>query len=257
MQNILKFGLCALLIIVLGCGQEKDIDKIGAAQFCLDGLGSSPSVSEVNDCIDKVSGIETSGAYGIRCAGSFIKEGFADPKKYVNAFKQLDGNSTTGFMGLLTFTSAKTITTDTTNARDAFNSCLKSEGKGATMISAFGYVAMALYNFMFTNDATSCPNTRTASGYDLAGCITAFTGNVANAASLAALGNASTGNAAASELQSSIGSVIISTYNISCTTGVGANKSLCDTFKTAITNGGGQNNPRGVAVQFILAIGIQ
>lgn len=254
--RILIFGFTLLTI---SCGSKQDVDKVGEAQYCLDGLGSSPSASDVNDCVDKVSGVESVSAYGIRCAGYFIKEGFADPKKYTSAFDQLSGSGTSNFMGLLTFTSARSITTDTTNSSNAFNTCLRSEGKAATMISAFGYMAMALYQYLYSTDAgtDACSPTPAATGYDLADCITQYKSDVGNIAALAALGNASTAVATAATLQSSLGSVIVATYNISCTTGVGANKELCTTLKRAIDNAGGQNNTRGVAVQFVILLGVQ
>lgn len=250
--------ISAATLFIFSCGSEKEVDKIGDAQIC---LNSATNATMANACLTKVDGIESKSAYAVRCNGSFISEGFASPTKYINAASSLNGssNGTTTFMGLITFTSAGTFATDLTNAGNTFTYCLASGAKGTTLLSSFGYLAMSIYNYArSTGDGAtqaSCPTTPTATGYNFSSCLTSFavTNVVANATALANMINSSTANSAASTLQSSMGSVIVSTYNISCS-GTGANQSLCSTLNTAITNAGGTGNTRGVATKFFEAL---
>jgi hypothetical protein len=108
-----RLGLFAIALMSIGLIQcaEKDADKVGDAQICLN-EGRSPST-----CMAKVAGLETPAAYSIRCASMFIAERFTDPQKYIDAFAQLNSNSSSlkTFMGLLTFSSGGTIATDNAN----------------------------------------------------------------------------------------------------------------------------------------------
>lgn len=256
MKNI--FIMAFISVGLFACGSAKDSDKIGDAQLCLDKLGASAPASEVNSCLEKIDGLESAAAYGLRCAGSFMKEGFLDPEKLINAMDQLNGGSTTNFIGLITFSSAGVIATDTSNAYKAFDYCLKGEGKGSTLISSFGYLGMALYQFLDSQDNASCDDAPGATGYDFDECLTNFTdpGNgqaVANALTLAQLGNEASGVAAVATLQSSIGAVLISTANISCSTRQ-ANQDLCTMVNNAVTAAGGISNPRLVAKHFLTGL---
>ncbi len=247
MQNIL------LLLLALGlvaCGKEKDADKVGNAQICLDKLASNSTPAEVDLCLAKAEGVETASAYGLRCAGSFMKEGFLNPNKIINAMTQLTGaaTGTSNFMGLITFTSKANIASDTSNSSTAFDHCLRGEGKGSTLLASFGFMAMSLYKFMDSKSNISCADTPGATGYDFSTCLSGFAMN----APLAALDliNASSVDPATITIQTSMGAVIIATSNISCT-GSSANTSLCTSITQAISDAGGINaNPRTVAVKF-------
>ena len=252
MKNIF---LILLALGLVACGKEKDADKVGNAQLCLDKLGYSSSPSEVSDCVSKADGVETAAAYGIRCAGSFMKEGFLNPNKIISAMNQLNGaaGGTTNFMSLITFTSAGAIATDTTNSSSAFDYCLRGQGKGSTLLASFGFMAMSLYSFMRAKGAV-CSGTPAATGYDFVGCGTSFVTSQPLAA--IQLGNASSVDPATITIQRSLGAVLISTSNISCT-GTSANTTLCSTISTSISEAGGINaDPRAIAVRFVINLGL-
>jgi hypothetical protein len=236
--------------ILFGCGSAKDVDKIGDAQNCLNAATSATAM----DCVSKVDGMTSTGAYNIRCAAAFVREGFANPTKYTTAFNTLNGSKSTSFMGLVSFSSTGVIATDTANATTTFNDCYSAGAKGKSLISAFGYFSTALMKFFSDSCTTvSACKTPTATGYDLSACLNGVTAAISGgdptcAASSASLvdPNASS-TSSAYTAQSSIGSVILSTYTISCS-GSGANKELCSTLGTAIT--AGNSEPRAVFRSF-------
>ena len=236
----------ALIQLLSSCGSQKEVDKIGDAQQCL----NESTQSTAMNCVSKVDGLTSAGAYNIRCAAAFVREGFANPTKYTSAFESLKGNTdTSAFLGLITFSSAGSIATDTENANTAFNDCYNASAKGKTLIAAFGYLSTSLLNYFasFSNSA-SC-NAPSASGYNLTSCITAAsTANLAEVVKIVSLTEPET--SAAGQVQTSIGTVIISTYTISCT-GKGANQDLCNKLLTSINSGGGTTNPRGVAATYV------
>lgn len=261
--------LVLTLGFVAGCGSEKDADKIGDAQFCLDALPSTPppTGAQIQECTDKVAGISSSGAMNILCSAGFIREGFSNTQRYVDATKSVETGTgqtqTASMMGILSFTSTGSIATDTANAQTNFEYCYKSAGKGATLLAAFSSLSMGMYNYLQSAAAADgsadpdCPATPTTVGgygaYPLEGCIAGFPDNpfthpqaLLQLASLIDV-NAAAGSAAAT-LQSSLGQTIITTNSISCVSGGNANKALCEVFQKAIADGGG--TARGTAVQF-------
>ena len=235
-------------ILLLGCGSATDVDKIGDAQQCLNSATSTTAMS----CTTKVDGLTSTGAYNIRCAAAFVREGFANPTKYTSAFSNLNnGQGTANFMGLVSFSSAGAIATDAANASTTFNDCYNAAAKGKTLISAFGYFSTALMNFFAVAGGNSAPSckTPTSGTYNLTTCMQEAT--IANPTEVAKLAITDTAQVAdsssAGQLQTAIGSVIISTYNISCS-GTGANKELCATLKNSIS--AGTSNPRTVFTSF-------
>ena len=239
------FAGTVLAATLLGCGSAKDVDKIGEAQNCL----NSASATTAMDCVTKVDGITTVGAYNIRCAAAFVREGFANPVKYTTAFSSLNGSGTSSFMGLVSFSSTSNITTDAANASTTFGDCYAAGAKGKTLISAFGYFSTTLLKF-FSDSAPTSTNckTPTSGSYNLTTCLADVAANLPSGPlALIELAKATTTSASAAAVQTSIGSVIISTYNISCS-GTGANKDLCATLKTPVTAGG--SDPRAVFVSF-------
>ncbi|MBL7543895.1 MAG: hypothetical protein JNL11_08765 [Bdellovibrionaceae bacterium] len=233
-------------LALLGCGSESEIDKIGDAQQCLNEATSATAMN----CVTKVDGMTTTGAYNIRCAAAFVREGFANPTKYTSAFETLKGQSgTANFMGLISFSSAANITTDSTNANATFNDCYKASAKGKTLISAFGFFSTSLMKFLSDAAPTAASCKAPVQGlYNLNSCLTEA--STAQPMEVAKLGSSVEDPASGAGLvQSSIGSVIIATYNISCS-GSGANKDLCNTLNTAITSGGAE--PRAVFRAFFI-----
>lgn len=236
-------------IILSSCGSEKEVDKIGNAQQCLNEATSSTAM----DCVTKVDGLTSTGSYNIRCAAAFVREGFANPTKYTTAFDSLKGSSgTSGFMGLITFSSAKSIATDTANANTTFNDCFKAGAKGKTLISSFGYLSTALLNYFASILGTTECSTPSTSGYDLTTCIASAksTTDPTKIVEIAKIVSSTESDSSSAGLvQSSVGSVIISTYTISCS-GKTANQDLCDKLSASISAGGGTSSPRGVAISF-------
>lgn len=248
-----------IVLLALGlvaCGKEKDSDKVGNAQLCLDRLASNSTPAEVTECVSKADGVETSAAYGLRCAGSFMKEGFLNPNKIISAMRQLNGGSsgTVNFMTLITFTSTGAIASDTANSSTAFDYCLRGGGKGSTLLASFGFMAMSVYSFMRLKAIPNCSGTPLASGYDFQTCATSFA--TSNPGAVIALNDPSTVDAATITIQRSIGTVLIAASNISCT-GTAANSSLCSTITASISEAGGVTaDPRAIAVRFFLKLGL-
>ncbi len=240
MKLSLKIILGSLAFISLvSCGSEKESDKIGDAQIC---LNKATDLTSSNACLAKIEGIESTAAYAVRCNGSFIAEGFANPVKYINATSQLNGTGggTASFMALMTFTAATTFAENLTNAGTTFSNCLKSGAKGTTLLSSFGYLAMSIYNYAKNKSGTCSDNPTT----DFSSCLSSTDPNA-----LIKVVDPTTADTDAINLQTSIGSVIISSYNISCA-GKGANESLCSTMSTTITSAGGTGNVRAVGSNF-------
>lgn len=240
-----------LSVFLFSCGGSKDVDKLGDAQFCFDHLGSSATVSEVNACVAMVDGQTSAGAEGIRCSGGFIREGFSNAQKYVDAFKQIEsgtgGSNMRTMMGLLTFTSGNNLTTDFANVDATFTSCYNSGGKGSTLLASFAYFSMSLIKFFNAKNSSSCSGTPsgTPPTYDLDACFTSFSSS--NPADLIQLTQASSSDAAVIAVQSGIGAVIATTYRLSCS-GTGANADLCGVLRTSVNAGG--SDTRAIAVNF-------
>jgi hypothetical protein len=260
-----KLFLIAMVILIAGCSKQSDSDKVGDAQICLNSASTS---AQVNSCLEKVEGLETTAAYATRCNGAFIREGFANPSKYSSAFSNLSGGSSTAtmdFMGFIMFASQSTIAANSVNATSAFNNCFLSGAKGTTLIAAMGGVATTMYNYLSTKDSGTCSGaascasapvvTNGVSTYNLTTCSTCFfnTNAVANAAAIIQMFLPTSTDADAITFQTSIGSIVVSTYSISCASS-SSNQQLCTTMNTAITAAGGISNTRKVGTKFICAI---
>ncbi len=238
-------------VFLSSCG-AKDADKIAEAQACLD----KATAATVESCASKVSGLTSAGAYGILCSAKFISERFEDPNKYIDALNSISGGTGSSnmmnLMGLLMFSTKGNITQDTTNMATTFDYCYKANTKGALLFSSFGYMGASLYSFANTNDPGSCSSTPSGLGttYSLGSCLTSFTSNIANAPTLLHLADATTSDSSASQVQSAIGTIVITTYTVSCSTSQ-ASKELCDYFNTSINSAGGTSNTRAVGVSFI------
>lgn len=242
--------LSFILFLGLSCSQ-KDSDKIGEAQICLD---SAKTAAQANSCLSIVSGMSSSAANGVRCSAYFIAEGFTDPQTFVNAFSAIDSGGSSSnintLMGLITFKSATTQAGDYTNAQTTFNYCVASGGKGATMISAFSFMPIALLKHFNSKGVANCAKTGGSGGtYTFSTCMTSVASDSTFLTAVA--GGSSTTNAYFSGLSDILGNVVIATYSVSCSVGTATNATLCSTLSTAITNGGGVGNPSGVGKSFI------
>lgn len=253
--NFFKTTACILALALTSCG-AKDIDKLGDAQSCLD----SSTNANAPQCVAGLEGNESAKAYELRCAANFIREGFSDPTKYSNAFSQVGSGSSGGgvssFMGLITFTSNNNITADTANSATTFDYCLKSGAKGSVLISAFGYLSLSMYNFFYSKSPATCPAAPVAGSYDINTCITSIGSlGVSGLLIFQDLADPTLTNPSAESLsvRASVGSIVVSTYNISCLTST-TNQQLCTSLKNSIDKGGGSSNLSGVGRQFFVEL---
>lgn len=229
-----------VFLVVNSCG-PKSIDKISDAQNCL----NHAAANEVDDCLSKIDGVDSTAAYELRCAGAFIKEGFLDPNVFVDSLNSLTSGGVTAttfvnVLGLITFNNESSISSNNSNASAAFNNCYLSGGKATTFLSSFGYLstALALYGSLngvaYNNgDSASTLGTKLAT---------------ALAAAIADTTDATPGKA---NLETAIGSIVISTYQISCTGSVQISESMCTKFKTAISSAVPAGSARSTGDSFI------
>ena len=242
-------GFYALLLLVLifmvvnSCG-PKDVDKMADAQSCLD----HAAPSEVDDCLSKLDGLETPAAYGVRCAGAFIKEGFLDANTFIDSLTSLNANGVTAntfatAMSVITFNNSTSIDTNNSAAAAAFQACYLSEEKAATFLASFGYfsTALALYGSLQGNPAIDYSNSDSAS---------AFASKILLIV-VAAVTDATDSTPGKANLETAIGSIVISTYQVSCTGSKKIDTATCDKFESAINSPSTSSSPRVVGDRFL------
>jgi hypothetical protein len=218
MDMFKKSILLILVTFAMSCA-EKESDKIGDAQFCLDNL-TDYSEANVNSCTAGLVGIESKDAYMVRCSANFIIEGFADPNKFLSAINQLSAsgntNPTVAMMGLLTFKSKGTDTAgveaNKSFASQTFDYCKLSESAGAILISSF------------VNMAT------TIAGASAAAAALFEPGHTITQAEMQTA-VASLVNGGSDEV---LGATAQAAYLASCSSGDQSNEKLCGTLSTAI-----------------------
>lgn len=196
-------------LLLSSCG-PKDSDKVGDAQMCLD----TATAANVGECVEKVSGIESPGAYVIRCSADFIKQGFGDPKVIVDTFKNLTDNPTNGTKAFL---SAMVFGT-TAEADSAYNNCQKTGQKGFTTL------AMAVKSATYILSL----------GLNLIGNLPAnpTETDIANAI------NAITSGTNQAQAALTIGTAVTETYSLTCKSGTQTNATLCTQMDQAFATAG-------------------
>lgn len=244
-----------LLFGTVSCGGEKEADRLGDAQSCLDGLDGSDA-GAVRNCLDPIADLSGPGAESLRCTGGFLREGLASGHRIIQGFDRLGENpssdKTLAMMEILSFTSQGGAAGDFRNARSTFDSCLASGAKGATLLASFSYFSMSLVNYF---SFVGCATAPVPSGdydfpyYDLSSCADVL-GNPAMIPAIAELVNSGTGDARAAETQAGIGAVLVAAARMSCPDGGAANKTLCEMMTEAISAAGGPSQPRAVAIEF-------
>jgi len=225
--------LMGLLIFNSGCNKETDADKIADAQSCLD----IATASEAAACVAKVDGIESEGAYLIRCAGKFVKEGYNNPAKLSGALTNISGTNNGGATGSLAMMAALSFTTETTSALNAASAleavtfCEKSKSKGLILLSGLTQIATSLWS--------------------VGQALTLIGSTPPTGAELEALMGSLAGNAVA---QAAVGSAVVAIYDSSCTgTNVSSPGNYCQQFTSAVsTVTGGTENPAGIGAQIML-----
>ncbi len=227
-------GLLLLLALLglasLSCSKSNDLDKVGEAEYCLDDATTDTAL----DCVAKVDGINSPAANNIRCAGHFLYEGLTDTRNLLDALDALSESTSDPiqtFMGFLIFDRSTSTGTNKSNASEAFNYCLNSGAKAATLIASFTYLATSLlHGYEAENmDPTVGNNNTEKVGIALAYVLANI---VASEASSAHVIPDEVNN-----LFSAFGSVVISTNNISCNSSK-VNDELCGYMKTSIEAGG-------------------
>lgn len=230
----LKLILLLTLIVSLmqpGCG-EKDRDKLGDAQNCLD--KSAPSTAKA--CMDKISGNESAAAYTLRCASVFIAQGFDKPDRYISAFDQLNQNptcpggcsSTLGLMQVLSFSAngsglgnATQRNANLADSAEAFNYCQKSGSQSYYLLSSIVRSATIL--------------NMSAAALGLGGGGTPTQAELEAAAAAIAAGNVAVTDIATPAV---VGAIVTSTYETSCANAQNQSADqlkLCTELSTAIS----------------------
>jgi hypothetical protein len=214
MQTV-TISLIALALI--SCA-KKDSDKIGDAQACLD----TSTRANVSQCVEKVSGIETSGAYVIRCAAAFIQEGFDDATRLSTAISNMGSstgasaiNSSISAMGTLAFTSGSTSAINSANAQAAQSYCSKSGSKGLILLASISSFATTVLTYGSTTSITTGLST--------------------------AKDNA--------DAQALVGSAVLAAYSSNCTGTVASNQQFCTQFTSVVSNSGSNTSSTCIGKQ--------
>lgn len=229
----------SLSTTLISCGKETDADKIADAQACLDKITSSSDATGINACKSLVEDISTSSAQGIRCYANFMREGFTNPSDIAAKLSDLDSGNTVDFMSAVTFTTGSTVAEDATNAKNTFQYCNDSGGKGATIFSAFAYIPLAILETLY--DGGAGPASCGKPTYNLATCVA---GDLARSATNQSIVTNNPGNKKGPMI-SALGQTVIATHRVSCANSE-TNSTLCTMLENAISNGGGTSNPSGV-----------
>ena len=221
----------ALVFTLTACTQgAQDADKILDAQNCLD----TATTTTAANCVQMVDGIESAGAYLIRCVGNFVVEGFNDPSKIATALDALKagGNGANGsaaMIAAMAFTSKATEADNAAFAETTLGYCNKASSKGLIFLGGLAQTSTVLGSL--------------SAGIDLSNPAT-ITG-----ANLQAAMGALAGNATA---QAAVGSAIVSMYQSNCSGGQTATGNYCQQFQSAIgAVAGGASNPTGVGQQIM------
>lgn len=198
--------------IFTGCEQKED-DKIYSAQMCL----NTATSATVDTCLAKISGINSSQAYVIRCSAEFIRANITT-STIVTAIENIDHNDsgntedpTIEFYNQFSFTTPSSADT-------AVDNCTASGSEGLKLLSLSAKTATIIKHNV------------------LSGTL--------DAATIAAL-NPATANP--SDLQS-IGEAVLQMKDISCGKGgTLENTEICDNMNNAIAAGGSDAQAIGEA----------
>ena len=214
-RHTLYLAAGILALVATSCG-KKDADKIGEAQACLD----SATAATATACMEKVSGLESTQAYVIRCAATFIAESFDTPTKITSAYNNMNGTGSGASDASSSLTAMSALTFSTTTAADAnLAYCNKSASKGLMMLSGIANMATHLKSF------ASC-----TTNFD-ATCLTNATNDSAT--------------------QAAVGAAAAAAYTSSCAGTQTTNAQFCTQFSTAVTAAGGTSNSSCLGKQLL------
>ncbi len=204
---MIAMGLFVSATLLVSCGPN-EADKVGEAQLCLDKSTKGTAAA----CMEKIQGIESKGAYTLRCSAGFIDEGFTQPARFKQAFDALGTNSssnTESFLGVLAFSSKSTPTLNTSFANETYDNCAKSGAKGMMLLGSMAKTATTLSALTGSFVNGSQPTT----------------GDIQTAITLAMSDPTA---------KTSIGAAVATTYAASCQTGQKADAALCTQMDAAL-----------------------
>lgn len=243
---MLKKNLLALILVSLvACGKETERDKIGDAQLCLDKV-TSANPDAADECVQKVSGINSLEADGIRCSGAFVKEGFTDATYLIDVMDSISsgfsGNNLSTFLGLIIFDGRGTLSSTNSTfyydyAKTYSGYCARAQLKVGTLITTFSFFGNAIIKLACDAGATcgtAIFNNNGPSVLDLASMVI-YLGTSPNAAL---------------QLYSDIGTLVINSHLVSCRS-TDLSDTLCKEINDSVTNGGGTTSPTSVGKRFL------
>lgn len=240
--------LVGIILFTGGC-KEANSDKIADAQNCLDKYATQGG-GDLSKCEAYVADLTSPAAHGIRCASGFIREGFGTAQSFIDAFTAIEtvnASSVVDFLRLITFDSegagsAGLVNANYANAQSVYGSCASSLAKGATMIASFSFLTNVLFKY-------SCDIVfPLALPFPLNGNC-----NMNDDALAAAIAYGifdSPGGAGTVSMKSDLGTIVVNTHTVSCSTGA-SNEKLCEFLETAINNAGGPGNKALVGEEFL------
>lgn len=229
LRTTYKSFVLFLALSLVACGKETDADKIADAQSCLD----TATTSTVDECLSKVEGLESEAANLIRCAGSFIKEGYSTPSKLSTALSNFtsgsgdnSGTDTMAVISALAFSTKSTPALNASFAQETYDTCVKSKSNGLILLSGLSLTSTTLWSLGLSGSTT--PPT--------AAQIETLMGSLAN-------------NAQAAE---TVGEAVVSMYQANCQSSNSAPGSMCAQFQSAVsTVTGGVTNPSAIGTQIM------
>lgn len=212
--------VCAALILS-GCQEGEDADKIASAQACLDRV-SDATPSDANACMMPIASLTSQRAYVLKCAITFTAGGLTTTK-IANAYKALKNNATNKemiYMGTLALSPASLATT-------AANYCNLSGSPGLIYLAQLSVIGSAMMTVVGTYD----PNSGTAPSLSDA------------QAAISACSNGGSGGVCDDTV---VGNAVITIGQTYCA-GDNANVGVCTKMTSAIAASAG--DPTSVALQ--------
>ena len=214
--------LLAALTLTLSACKETDQDKVADAQDCLD----NASMASAQQCVDMVEGIESKGAYLIRCSAMFIQEGFMDASRLSSAMDAIENdggsNGSTAMMSVLSFRNFGATTGENETAANlAVSYCDKAGSKGLVMLASISSIATT---------AAAIAGDTTPSQAQIQAALGTMAGDVPpyDAQTVAA------------------GSAAVAAYESNCAGDGGSFGQFCEQFESAI---GGATDPGQIGAQ--------
>lgn len=205
-----------LMSAMFSCANKTtDSDKVADAQACID---RSPA-AEAESCLSKIEGVETKGAYLIRCVANFNREGFTTPARMASLMDAITNtagaNETIGVMVALAFKGDTVPANNVNRIKEASANCTKAENKILTMFTSLGMLG------------TLCTDG------DPAVTISSLTTSLATCMSTS------------STVGAAVGTALLDAYAKNCTNGSTSGGETCAQLATVINTSGG--SPAAVA----------